>query len=285
MIKNNLIAHRAITLLRIASLLAVGAGATATETDFDALLNDLRDDTIPRNATHATAVLNAAESDAVKPLESVLDSDDRQQRRLAMEVLCRIEGYEPGQAWFQAAVEGLAFVEPALREDRGWALAGIEEQRLRPIIRMLLIHADAAEEHLAAGLRRGDHQRRFLCAFILGHAGVGDANQIVPILLPHLRSNHMEGDALMAAAAIYGTGIEAKPLLEAAREKADKQQAKLIWLILLDLEDPPITDEQLQARGEIFKHRPRTGMTDPVSQFDLDLWHFRWGRAMKSRPS
>lgn len=233
-------------------------------------VKDLADDSTRWNATIALGELREIGAAAIPALESALASSDWQQRQAAASILQSIQGYSPSERMLDVTIEGL----------RNDALP-IENRPSRPPAytwvsnaadgtRFLIEHAEVAESRLVKGMESDDLQQRLLCATALGwggrRAGIDRATEI---LLPHLRSNRISGDATLAAGALYRFGLAVEPALLKAREHpVDSQQQELLDLILLDLRDPPKTDADFAKRRGM-QHACRA-FFDPVATLSID---------------
>jgi hypothetical protein len=123
--------------------------------------------------------------------------------------------------------------------------------------RHLYHHPANAQPALRRALWGGERQPRFLAAFLLGRAvSTADAVAIQTELVPHLEDNATSGDALLAAHALYRLGHASRDALAAWRPSVDRQARSLIELILLDLDRPPRTREELVARSRLHASCP-----------------------------
>ena len=215
----------------------------------DRYIADLADDDVRWNAHRAMSRLRRIGLTAEAQLEAALHSHDWQQRQLAAHCLRGLEGYEPSDRLLEVTVEGLRDDDLPVETRRGRQTAYTCVYNAARGAPYLLRHATQAEVYLLEGLGSDDEQQRFLCACILGHAGLQSGiPDGVPVLLEHLRDNDIPGDAMLSTAALYRFGLEVMPHLLAALPEADDQQARLIDLIVLDLTDPPENEEELRAR-------------------------------------
>lgn len=211
------------------------------------LLDDLRDDDVKWNATHAQAVLRAAHESVTPFLERALTSDDVQQRDAAALVL-RARG-EPATAI-------LAEVSVAhTARQRSSQVYSVTQT-----VRYLCRHTAEAERQLRWGLGSRDSQQRFLCAYILAQGGFDDP-AARGILVDHLRDNHIAGDALMAVHGLTCLGEAVLPTVYGALERADSQSRKL----LLSIERAILGDAAKERLGRELT----TVYWDPARQFDI----------------
>jgi hypothetical protein len=225
------------------------------------LVGALGADDIPRNATHAVGELLRAGAAAVPALQDALHSRDPQQRLLAAAIL-RMTGAEATPALCEVLVESLG----AAADDH--AARTLAMSPAVGAARWLAEHAAAARPALQVGLASGDDRQRFLSAFLLALGGQpDDSGAVTKELVDHLADNWIEGDALMAAHALYRLGARGLPALRAWRPWLDEQARQLVDLIELDLLDPPRDHDQLRARAR--RHAVTTVYHDPVLHFDL----------------
>lgn len=242
------------------------------------------------NAIRAVEALGALESPPLKELHAALDSSDWQQRQLAAGLLW---DFLHPQSWhcrewpdwrrepqgevttrlIEVTIEG--FRDDNLPYDQRssrYMFAFNAAEGFRHLRR----HAKQAEAELAAGLTSDDYQQRFLCALVLGFGSVSSqAEPVARILLPHLRDNNIPEDAKWCTAALFRLGIDVAPVLEAALHKADNQQNDLLTLLLLDLQQPPETNEELESRGKL--NSISSSVFDPAIQGprDRSMWWLR----------
>ncbi len=286
-----------VCMLAAATLVALPAGADERVDRVDRLIEDFRDDDVRGNAGGACQDLLRVPEPAIDELHAALDSDDWQQRQLAAHVLWQYS--EPSywsdfpewrrspqpvltQRLFEVTVEGLRDDESVrpVDEERG-ALALYNASNG---FRRLVPHAQLAKDALLEGLESDDLQQRLLCALILGTGGVGEtADRVVPILVPHLADNTIEGDAKWTSRALFMLGERAIPALEAAREAStDRQQSDLLNLILLNLRGAPASPAEVEARRRL---NTITGLTHDPTQFDFSRYTMWWLRTLPEQGS
>ncbi|GDY12926.1 hypothetical protein LBMAG53_18040 [Planctomycetota bacterium] len=179
-------------------------------------------------------------------LAAALDSADDQQRLLAADALAyRADGDDP-------------LLTPVLVD----FLSPQQTSEFRPMqtaFAALCRYAARDQAVLEANLEDALIQRRFGCAVLLAFNRRSDLSpRIAPILLPHLRDNHLEGDAALAVRGLFLLGQAAEPMLRAALPTADPQQRSLIEMILRDWADPPTSAWKAQQRM-IAHQTPRVG--------------------------
>ncbi len=216
--------------------------------DVAQLVRDLEADDVRWNATRAVQTLQT-HPDAARPLlMQALQSPDWQQRQYAFLVLATDSDCPITESMIQTAVE-------ALRDDhmgsRARAADGSREtwDNAKAACDYLVGVGHVSEFELASALLSDDAQQRFLAAYCLGMMGSNIAvEHCAAELLPHLRDNDIDFDAVMAAPALYRLGPAVMPALLRARPGADQQQAELIDLLILDLTNPPSTHAELVER-------------------------------------
>jgi HEAT repeat protein len=221
----------------------------STPRAFDLLVAQLRDDNVRWNAPRAMDELRRAGPSAFPALDSALVSNDWQQHQLAAHVLRRNPEYVPSQQLLAVTVEGLRSDDLPSKSEKGQRETYTPVYNAGEGTRYLLDHAERAAPSLVRALNSDDPQQRFLAAYVLGCGGVGPAvDRAAPVLIEHLRDNEVEGDAIMAAAALYRFGTCVTPFLLERLPANDMQQDQLIRLILLDMYDPPLTAKALRER-------------------------------------
>ena len=209
---------------------------------------DLADDRESFNAVEAIRELKRAGAAAVPALRVALVSPDAQQRQLAAHLLRLMYPEPPGADLLRVTCEGMRL--DAVPWGRALDRRVMDISLAGEGTAFLLRHAEAAEAVLVEGLHAGDRRQSFLCAFVLGTAGLhAHRDAVVSRLLPHLGDNDVSGDAMMAGAALLRLGPSVAGPLAAARPRCDVQARAVIDLILRDLEDPPDTPAKLRARG------------------------------------
>ncbi len=243
--------------------LALACHAAPAQHDVATLVDQLRHDEQDMNAVRAVKALGSLESPPLRELHAALDSSDWQQRQLAAGLLWdflhpRSWHWSELPEWRREPQGDVTtrLIEVTIEGFRDDNLP-LDRRRSRYMFafnaaegfRHLRHHAKQAETQLVAGLSSDDYQQRFLCALVLGFGGVSSqAEPVARILLPHLRDNDIPEDAKWCTAALLRLGERVMPLLESALPNADQQQGDLIELLLLDLKQPPRTDEELVSR-------------------------------------
>ncbi len=223
-------------VLLVASVGWSGQGpATIDEAAARALVEDLRHDDRRFNATDALSVLRSCGPEVVPALEAALHSDDWQQRQLACEALRRIGGYDPSDRMLEVCIEGLRRDGLPMGDGRYTTVFNAADGT-----RFLVQHPERARPLLRPALESADEQQRFLAAFVLGFgADVDEAARICRVLMPHLRSNAIRSDAILAAAAIRALGKSAVPQLLLSRDSDDEQQRGLVALLIAHARGAP----------------------------------------------
>jgi len=240
----------AVALLTFSASGAALFAQPAPAVDIARCVDALRDDDLRCNALHATRTLWQSQELARPALMEALDSSDWQQRQYAFLLLTQDPGAHHTSSMIRVAIEALhndrmgahVIREPG-EPNEVWDNAA---QATRYLIRV----GRAAEAPLAEALgKSSDAQQRFLAAYCLGMMGSSIAVEpCAAELLPHLRDNDIQFDAVMATPALYRLGPAVIPSLLRARDMADRQQGEMIDLLLLDLTHPPTTNDELVAR-------------------------------------
>ena len=210
------------------------------------LLDQLRDDDVRWNATYAGhELLRRMRDDVGRPsrweaAEERLTSGDRQQEVLVTGLLMRM-------VQRQAEAGGrLRAPHPVLCERAIAWLDGAPTMKLVPGLmpsrglctRVCMIHVTALHQELGAIARQVDHRARFRAAFVLGATErTGWSALAAEVLIPHLRSNRIQGDACMALHALKQLGPFVAPQLALARAGADPQQARCIDALLAECDE------------------------------------------------
>ncbi|MDP6540343.1 MAG: hypothetical protein QF410_12450 [Planctomycetota bacterium] len=239
---------------------------------FDQLVEDLRDDAVPWNATLAGEELSRRLADpglayeARRWLELSLRSDDGQERGLAMGLLHDaalsarpdLAPYHPPELLLELTATDLEGWSPL---DRPTYIRGAPYDLKS--VRFAVAHLDRMEARLTERLRSGPREERFIFAYLLGLGGRRHlASEIAGELIVHLRDNHVSDDALMSMEALHGLGPTVVPWLEANLPDADHQQRGCIELLLLDLADPALTPAARAGRAHL--NRVTWKCDDPV---------------------
>lgn len=270
---------RAMRVVMVGFFVLAG-GAVAGETegprDLGSLIDDLRDDEVRWNAIAAMDAILLADASPVGMLQQALESGDRQQRQLAGFLLRRIIRRATPFWYSDQSVEDLVrdgrlpswwldpkpdvteallrvSVEALSADDMPYQRRGnVMVYNAASAVPFLVEHVEAARSLLVEAAAGDGRQARWLAAWCLGTGGVSDeAGLVCAIMIPHLRDNEIEGDAVHACAAIYRLGPAAVPYLREALADADEQQRALIELLVRDIEAPPRTREDLEKRGRL----------------------------------
>jgi hypothetical protein len=225
----------------VADRLAAGTlSPRAADTAMESLIRDLHSDDVRGNGLRAAYRLSALKAVAVPALERALDSPDWQARQLAASALRQIALYEPNDRMLRVTIEGLRDDDlPMQRESvmlgRPEVYSGIANAR--DGVEYLINHDERIGPFLREGIERGDPQEMLLCAAIAGFAQKSELLPLAaPILVSHLRANHIAGDAKLATPALFAFGVEVAPYLCPVLDSPDRQQRELARLILIDLD-------------------------------------------------
>jgi hypothetical protein len=244
------------------------------------MIGELKDDNIKWNASRAINGLRASRAVATEPLMKALESDDWQTRQAAAVILSQDANVKPTPQLIKVLVEGLR-ADALPREnregrDKRYTMIFNAKSSMLALIR----YGREAREQVAAALDSDDLQQRFLAAVILGFARQqSESQRVAEILIPHLKDNRIESDAVMAACALYRMGGPIRPYVEAAlRNAPDSQSRGLLRLILLDLKEPPINNNDYARRKGM--QTAVKGIHDPVAWLTPYQFSLRWGDSM-----
>lgn len=230
-----------------------------------------------RGAAWAEQKLRELGPEAAPALEAALDSKDMQQRHLAAHLLRRLD-LPPSERLLRVTYEGLAHdsLPRDAEADDGYltmlltnAIEGVE---------YLTRHAAIAEPLLERGLDSADAQQQFLCA---AAAGGGKREKLriraTRLLIPHLASNAVEGDAYIAAIAIHRFGIAGLDDLRAWKETGDAQQRALVAQLITELENPGDRAGNRRAATAMGAVAVNTGLAeDTFADMPFDATEFYW---------
>jgi hypothetical protein len=245
------------------------------EADVPRLIADLCHDDRRWNAEDALDALREIGEPAVPALRAALDSKDHQQRHCACVLLSEINSGPPTSRQIDVLIE-------ALRTDTipdGSDGKTLRVANARNACETLERWPDLGADALAAALASDDWQQRFLAAYLVGRRkDTRHAELVCTVLIPHLRSNNIELDALFAGAGLYAMGEAARPYLVAALHTTDGQQGRLITAIIRDIDDPTTDPHELERRARAFDVRRDYGMTNcwvPHVEFSIEsLMHY-----------
>lgn len=203
---------------------------------------DLRADEHHRNAERAEHMLDTLWPHSRPALEALLSGDDVQGRVLAAAILrARCLG-DPSDALLDACIADIG----QRPEGLGWYL---RLRKCSDAAEFLLLHAQAAQEKLVAAMRDEDPHRRLVAAAVIAWAGLaGHEAEVAGVLLPHLESNDLGGDAIVAAPALYQLGPAIAPLLRERAGALDAQGRATALAIADRLEHPDVPVERLEHR-------------------------------------
>lgn len=246
------------------------------------LVNDLRDDSIRWNADNAMTALHERGLEAVPFLELALASSDWQQRQLAAQILIGIEAYVPSDRQLQVCIEGLQ--QDLLPWGEPFDLGNMFVFNASAGAKWLYRHADRARPYLLLALFSEDEQQKFLSACVLGWNGeIESRNLIAAVLIPHLRNNKIDQDAVMASSALYRMGQGVIPNLRGALATADDQSRMILEDLLRDLGDPPQSEAEMAARARPREQRGESIFWLPHVQFDPGDFQIVWGTRINSK--
>jgi hypothetical protein len=264
----------------------------------DELIAELGDDGVLWNAQTAIKAIMSYPNSPIDRLYEALDDPDGQIRQIACDLLWNIRGFEgitskhndmvytTYRRWIPNANDPncpawrftkkpevtprlVAVTTEGFKDDGTPYDRSLEPRRalmytdaIHGLYRLAPIAQDWQAE-LEAAAQSKDSQQRFFAALTLAIGGVEDSIEIaLAELLPHLRDNDTEGDAVICIWAIAQFGKPVIPHLAKVFPSADQQQRELITLIILDLTNPPQTKQELIARKEM--HSITNIVYDPV---------------------
>lgn len=232
---------------------------------------DLRHDDVEWNAIAAHRRLRSAGPEADAALYEALDSDDRQQRQFAADLL-RERGAPDTERLIEVTVEGLR--HDRLPDDgQGGNCPSLANAQSG--LRWLSSRTGAALPHLLRGLGSTDGQERFLCATLIAYGGHTEQIGVVTDeLIAHVGSNDVPGDGLLAAHALWRLGEPALPFVRASMRWTDDQGYDLLRRIEWDITDPPRTHADFEARMR--DRRFSRVYRDPVVELRIDRFEIRW---------
>jgi hypothetical protein len=232
----------------------------------DELLNEFRDDDIRGNMSKAAPVLWSHPNLTIEYRYNALNHEDWQVRQVICNSIWKrahrqrfdpelnqyIEIIDPDypitETLIRVTIEGLRHDTTPYdhKRRRGLVLYNASDG----ITRLLPIAHDWIGL-LEEAMESDDLQQRVIAAYILGRAGVAQSvKRASQILLPHLRDNQIWGDAKFCVFGLGGFGDELLPYLTSALSTIDKQQRDLITLLIMDIKDPPTSEQELQNRSK-----------------------------------
>lgn len=226
---------------------------------FGRCIQDLANDDIRGNAIDAMGTLQDAA--ALPLLAEALGSRDVQQRQLAASVM-RDLGAPPSAELGRVTVETLddSISNPLF----GTVLHHLSDDA----VRYLYHHPGLAVGELRRALWSPDANIRFRAAFLLAcRCDPPFLTTVVREMIDHLCDNQITGDAMMACHALHMLGRKAEGALVSWRHHQDPQAARLIELLLIDLDHPPRTDAELRQRRSM--HEITCLYHDPAVEFDI----------------
>jgi len=242
----------------------IDGGLTAGQAELiiPGLIEQLGADGHDWNAHRVMDLLRSLGPAAIPHLQEALRSSDWQRRQLAATLLRGPRFNVPTDDLLRVTVEGLRddmlpYDSTGSRPHTTWI------DNANDGFQYLLDHADGVDRFLAEGMATGDAQQRFLCAAVAGITGKAPLmDAAVPILTRHLCDNDVANDAALAAGALFRFGPPVASSLEPLLNSEDRQQRDLAQLILLDLQGPPKTRAEKDARRRL--NRATDHVADPA---------------------
>lgn len=213
------------------------------------LIIALRDDGVHWNGARARSLLASLGETAVTSLlRGALDDADYQCRQAVAGLLRQMED-DPSERLVAVTIEGLLTDRSAPGRPVGIDFWG---NNVRSCVRWLVTHPGIGDAPLRAALGSTDLQQRFYAAWLLGMRGDATSTEaLCQELIPRLRSDEVDADAVWAIRALYRLGPSAAPLAQAALATADEQQAACLNLLLRDWSDPPRSRGEAAKRGRL----------------------------------
>jgi hypothetical protein len=231
----------------------------------DELVGALHDDDIRGNGRAAFYALCDQPRGALPALVAAMHSRDGQQRTFARSILrvrCDRRACVPTPELLAATIDDLRPMRDSfLLDTHVWPVR-------KHSLLFLCAHGAAALPALRQALDSQDLQQRTLAAFAL--ATLGDdtsAPRVVQVLVGQLADNETGGDALFASHALYRLGRSGLSSIGEWRPYVDEQARSRLDLVVLDLQSPPRTRRDLEARQG--RHRITGLYHDPVVEYDL----------------
>lgn len=205
-----------------------------------ALASHLPNDGVRGNADRAQGLLWTLWPSSQPALESAVASRDVQARIIAAGIL-QGRSAPPSDALLRASVENLR-LRP---EDLDWFIG---RGRVSRAAEYLMAHANLAAPLVAEALLSDDPQQRLVAAGIAGFAGLERLLPLAaPILIEHLGDNDVEGDAKIAAPALFRFGPAAIPFLEPYCGDEDQQRRGLARAIVESIRHPQRPVHQMES--------------------------------------
>lgn len=190
------------------------------------LMRDLADDKRPHNATRAGEMLEAVWPTSRAALEGALRDSDWQRRTIATNIVRANTPAGASDALLEACVDDLA------DDDDGAPF--FTTSNAREGAEYLLQYPERLDRLLPRALRSEDRQQRLMAAAVAGFARrTALLPQAAPILLDELCDDAFEGNAKLAAPALYRFGPAAIAYLVEGLDTRD-EQGRSIVLALID---------------------------------------------------
>lgn len=240
------------------------------------LVADLAKDRSDR-VSWASDKLRQLGPEAKPALEAALESKDMQQRHLAAHLLRRLD-LPPSEPLLRVTYEGLAHDSLPQGADADDVYVRFVLTNAIEGVEYIARHAAIAEPLLERGLDSADAQQQFLCAAAAG-AGKREKLRIraTRLLIPHLASNAVEGDAYIAAIAIHRFGPAGLDDLRAWKETGDAQQRALIAQLITEFENPGDRAGNRRAAAAMGAVGQKVGLAeDTFADMPFDATEFYW---------
>jgi hypothetical protein len=198
------------------------------------LVLELNDDNVRWNAERARSHLQALWPASREALERTLVDGDEQARLIAAQLL-RDMCDDPSDALLDACVADL-------RDDSDEVRRYLSYYTAYHAANYLIRFPDRVGPHLEPALSSGDEQQRLYAAAVAGHTQQFRLMDLAaPILIEHLRGNHVDHDAQIAAQALHRFGPPVIPFLRLHVADNDEQLAGCVRHLIERLEHPDRT--------------------------------------------
>lgn len=230
-----------------------------------------------RSAIQAISGLRTLGVAAQPALETALDSKDMQQRHLAAKLL-RSLNVPPSEQLRRMTHEGLAHDNLPRNAEADDGYVRLTLTNAINGAKCPSSHAAQAEPLLERGRDSADAQQQFLCA---AAASAGNRERLrvraTRLLIPHLASNRIEGDAYLAAISIHRFGPAGLEDLRAWKETGVTQQRALVTQLIIKLEHPGDRAGNRRAAAEMGQLAQDVGLVeDAIADLSFDTTEFYW---------
>ena len=230
-----------------------------------------------RSAMQAISGLRTLGVAAQPALETALDSKDMQQRHLAAKLL-RSLNVPPSEQLLRVTYEGLAHDNLPRNAEADDGYVRLTLTNAINGAKCLSSHAAQAEPLLERGRDSADAQQQFLCA---AAASAGNRERLrvraTRLLIPHLASNRIEGDAYLAAISIHRFGPAGLEDLRAWKETGVAQQRALVTQLIIKLEHPGDRAGNRRAAAAMGQVAQDVGLVeDAIADLSFDTTEFYW---------